>query len=81
MLARFDEARQEENKQNTKLHCDFSCIGDGGGLEKCNGFIKKENVKLITDYPVAYESNDYLVPHVFSMCSFTVVVHLFWQFL
>lgn len=62
ILTEFDEARQEENKQ-TQRHLDFLYRDIMVVLEKCNGFIKKENVKLITDYPVAYESNDYLVPH------------------
>lgn len=61
-LNALDEARKEENTQ-THRHLDFLYRDIMVVLEKCNGFVKKENVRLFTDYPVAYESNDYLVPH------------------
>lgn len=57
-----NEAYKEKNSQ-TQRHRDFLYRDIMMVLEKCNGFVKKENVRLITDYPVAYESNDYLLPH------------------
>lgn len=62
LLNESNEARKEENNQ-TQRHLDFLYRDIMVVLEKCNGFIKKENVELITDYSIAYQSYDYLVPH------------------
>ncbi len=44
-------------------HIDFTYRDILVALEKQSSFLPKNDIKLITEYPIAYESLDYLYPH------------------
>ncbi len=47
----------------THRHIDFTYRDIMVAMERQNPFLPKNDIRLITDYPVAYESLDHLYPH------------------